>query len=1589
MRSVSQKWGALNATKTREPRYYFRIQPNPGTAADDLYVVSHADITISAAGTVVTAARLSDIKVASQQLNPDEGRATIGSMSFGVQDNQASMTAVQRVEYLTNSRGFRNKPCSLYSGFRQISDTDYELEDTQVVESVQYRAGVYTFFCRDKQRSLRKQLFEPVVLNLAAPLDATSTTIEVYSTTGLVAVEHGASYSDAPSATVAYVKIDDEIIRVPTAGIGSTQLTGVTRGVLGTRAAEHTTDESKGSERGKKVTEVIYLEMSVPKLAYALLTGVLLNQSATLPDHWHLGMDPSDDVAASDFQNIGSDLIVVSDDTLGAKERYILTDAEDGKTFIERQLLRKYGLFMPVHATGELGLKRGQSVLSGAAVVGEINDSHIIGPVSLRYDMTKVVNDILIGWNEINGEPSRFLQIVDQDSVDIWGLAPQLEVTAKGLTGSIHTSSIVRDLYEGLRDRYSGPPLITSVTCQRSQNLYEVGDVIRLRTSFVRDFTNSLTTYIDRAFEIQGVSKDLEHGRVRYELFGSSQRAGNLPPIESGNALTDGFYTATGTDIAGLSGVVDAGSELQLPNGLDLPGASTVTGAVYYATKDVRIPSGNTVTYNDNVQLRIRGVLQIDGELSGAGRGLAGVADTVSAVGGTDIPYPFTPDEPVDFAFQAGQPGYLGSTQADGGIIERVRNQETSPAKFSTEIQSIPGTITQGEVEAIPSLNLKVVSNAIEGIPSDLRGTSGGPGGLRYWMNTRPSPDVEELNRGGTGGAGGAGLLIICRGMVFGASGRIDSSGADGSVGVINLSDQRPAWSGSGAGGAPGATVILLDGSSVSSPALTAGSIIADYGASPDPGSEFNVLQDAWVSQRGVKIGAGESIPDRRYSFFRSAASGREVGIGAARFFFLLPETTPEEDTEDVVLAGDQDISLAITEAFEARVDPAVTTLIATITENTTTQSYSHANIYVKGLDSGSLYYNVWTFVGPAEPTLQFELPADNKNYGIKAVPVLINGAEAAAGVEQTQVVSSPGLGVSFDDSSALQFNGAFDDWPAASDRPTGWGSWTNGVSPNITREDTLVLTGKYACRWATDGAANYGINRSLAVNSPTIAVTLPLDTVLQFEGWLYIEAINTANGGQPGFIVDLAQGANYIRKFVPADVSITGQWQRLSCKLSMQDYDSSSGVGSITAFTNVRVYQIAAYKSANFGGDYFDGDVIFDKVRFQFISPGIENVRTTWAQISANGGGTIPADNATVGGTLGVDVKAEDGSTILGNIDVRNDLLVTKQLGAFNANPGFQYPRPSLTGSGIAPASWWRGNSTTGDLSYVSATARDELLIANGYTAVNAAFPVNPDTTYTITALVRAVTGTVDVDLRVEEYNTALLATGKRAIGNGGPTTEVQTRDALQTLVNDQSVGTTYELVTATYTPGASAQWASVSLWGNSTGAMRVEWAVVRDNATRNTGALADQDTVGTGDFDSGAVDTTDVASSAITAAVQSNTTSTYNFSAASAWETIMSQAITPASGESVMVNATFEVQNPDISGIKLFRVRLLRDSTTLWTQSGTYDNVSTLRSKVLSLAYLDSPSSGSHTYKVDVITDDAALEIEYRTLLLTRLKR
>jgi len=611
------------------------------------------------------------------------------------------------------------------------------------------------------------------------------------------------------------------------------------RGVLGSYAVPHEVDTSRPVDRRPAVTEFVYLEGPAIKIAYALLTGKLHGQgTATLPANWHLGV-ADQYIALSDFENIGRDIWDTADPSAGVRVRFHGLEDEDGKAFIEEELYLYAGVFSPVRTTGELGLKRFSSVLSGAASVFMLTNASIVNVSPLEHDAKAVANQYLVRWNYdwVRDRFTRAAFLTDATSISKHGTAKVKRLEFRGMYGSVATSTDLANRFHALRDRYAGPPLRLTVTTFLANNMLEVGDVVTVRLPHVRDTSNDDYTVLDRAFEIQQVRIDWIKGTVTLSLFGSSEPASTSSEgltLDAGTNLLDGFF-----DGSLLTGATDLSTVLSLDANGTMTADGTLTGVptlfspdphsgVFYTPGDLIIPSGITLTITDNVQLHVGGTLEVQGKIDGRGRGIAGA---------------IAPSSPTSFNdVVPGTPGYLGHSISLGGCSVGYASGYWRLIKQSVDTSLY---FVHGENETVPFVSVRNIdgTNLLD-LPADLRGTSGSSGGPMLY-------DSATWYPGGNGGNGGAGLRVIARGMVIQPSGEIDLSGGDGGIGGSVVVDGKTIYAGLGGFGAPGALHVLLDGSLATTPdlELPAGKVLvrSEFGSFPFIDTYRPVNQVFWT----------------------------------------------------------------------------------------------------------------------------------------------------------------------------------------------------------------------------------------------------------------------------------------------------------------------------------------------------------------------------------------------------------------------------------------------------------------------------------------------------------------------------------------------------------------------------------------------------------------------------------------------------------------------------------------------------------------------------------------------------------------------
>lgn len=843
MRQDSDQFALPNTAATKSPRFVVGVLFTAGS----LYFTSHGDIT-GIPGTVFNGV-LKGNSALSQRLVIEQGRAEIGALDFEAVDLSGAITTEFKSK-LDGLQGLRGKTVKFWHGFEGMDFSAMPLFQTQTVSQIDEDGPVYSFRCEDVTRAQRKEIFAPKTTNLRLSCTASDTTIYVGDTSQFDPVYHGAAYTDAPNQVVGYFRLEDEIIRYT--GKTADAFTGCTRGVLATRAKAHTADTNATLERRTKIEEVIYLEGPAVEIAYAVNTGVIYGTAYTLPAHWHLGVDPAL-LRTADWTGIGKDVWDPADRTKGVQLTFVRPKKQDGKAFLEREINLLLGCYSPVYSDGTLGFKRSAALIRGAAPVTTLNASNVVRVGTLTYDMKAMRNRFRIYWGWDGSDHRIVSEWNDANSQAVHGDSEIFEVKFSGLVGRRDTGVTIRQRLTQLADRFSAPPWRLSLTVLGSLNRLEVGDVVRVAIDNVKDLAGQ-TIALDRAFEIQQVSVDYQTGNVDLELFASTAKPTETPLELSGlPALPDAYYPQAGTALSSVmtingSGVVSGG-----PYTLTGTGDANAAGSIWYYPGDLTIGSGVTINLVNNARLRVRGFIQNNGTINGNGGGNAGVADSGSAT-----------------TFPDGVPGFVGNSRGRDG--QNISQESGNPV-----MRSIPAKLTRSANAVFPYLTIGVSGLTVTGVPTDLRGAGGAPGGkVTFQVNTQRAA-------GGTGGNGGAGLILECRGLACGVSGTITLNGTDGQAGT-RWDTSGKGWNpGAGGAGGPGSLLVLLDGSGVPLPDL-AGKFFALCGAVPTAAPFDGKLK--YLEQVGDQR---YSLEDRNYAGFDDPAviSGADLSDACLRIQYI------------------------------------------------------------------------------------------------------------------------------------------------------------------------------------------------------------------------------------------------------------------------------------------------------------------------------------------------------------------------------------------------------------------------------------------------------------------------------------------------------------------------------------------------------------------------------------------------------------------------------------------------------------------------------------------------------------------------------
>lgn len=439
---------------------------------------------------------LTNLQGAGAQITVDEGRASLGQVTFSILDkNQEFLQLASRYQ-------MANRIVTIYGGFRELQEDEFVLLFTgRVLDyTLQQNNVIWDLQVTDLTNFEDQQIFTAVT-SLTAPITDADVTLTVDSTAKF----------PASTGDVCYLRIDDEVIFYT--GVTNTTFTGCTRGVLGTVAAAHDEDAD--------VSNFIKLTGNPLTMALQILlsTGDGTNGPYdVLPACVGLAI-PQQFVNVARFEKQRDTWINAWNFTFEE------SDPVAGKAFLEEQIYTFVNAYPVIDAEGRISVKVYAPPLPNQ-IAKVLDDAVLLAPPSFqgnilaRYFFNQV--DISYDWDFISGEfISREIR-TDADSVDTFGQVKTRTFQSRGirvgaLPGDFTLNQFDSFLIRFLK-RFSIPPPVLKAAALYSERLLEAGDIVPLTTQFTPNLATGKLGLDHVLMEVVQIDPDFIGANQNYML---------------------------------------------------------------------------------------------------------------------------------------------------------------------------------------------------------------------------------------------------------------------------------------------------------------------------------------------------------------------------------------------------------------------------------------------------------------------------------------------------------------------------------------------------------------------------------------------------------------------------------------------------------------------------------------------------------------------------------------------------------------------------------------------------------------------------------------------------------------------------------------------------------------------------------------------------------------------------------------------------------------------------------------------------------------------------------------------------------------
>lgn len=429
---------------------------------------------------------------AGSTVTPDEGKASIATLTFSIMDDNGQITALLPVYQMAN------RMVTLKTGFQGIPEAQYlTLFKGRVLNyTLESDAPFYKFQTTDLQRDAKAKIFNAV----------TKLTLPALAGDGTLTVSNTGAFPSA-TAGVCYLLVDQEAISYT--GTTPTSFTGCTRGALGTVAA--------GYSAGTEARNLVVLQGNPLTLALQILTSTGLGTNGVydiLPACAGLAI-PQALVNIAKFESERNRW------TSGMIFRFEESADDDGKAWIQSQLYQFVPAYPLQDNQGRFSVKV-QAPPLPTTIAQPLTDDNLTarpnfsGNVLDRYFFNEL--DFSYNWDWISQTYASRDLYEDANSQVEFDAVKTKTIESRGIRSSLMTASRIEKFGLQFLKRYAKPaPTLTAKAFFRTR-LLEVGDVIPLTSSKLPNLVTGRLGVDGQLVEIIGITPQYSEGALQYSL---------------------------------------------------------------------------------------------------------------------------------------------------------------------------------------------------------------------------------------------------------------------------------------------------------------------------------------------------------------------------------------------------------------------------------------------------------------------------------------------------------------------------------------------------------------------------------------------------------------------------------------------------------------------------------------------------------------------------------------------------------------------------------------------------------------------------------------------------------------------------------------------------------------------------------------------------------------------------------------------------------------------------------------------------------------------------------------------------------------